>query len=65
MANKNVIIDTKEIKLAGTLNTDNAEEGIVLLEIATGEVNLVEYLKSFNGAEIEFAIKKKIETEII
>lgn len=52
MANKNVIIDTKEIKLSGTLNADNAEEGTVLLEIATGEVNLVEYLQSFNGAEI-------------
>ena len=65
MANKNVIIDTKEIKLSGTLNTDNAEEGIVLLEIATGEVNLVEYLQSFNGAEIEFSVKKKVETEVI
>jgi hypothetical protein len=62
---KNLKISTDEYKLSGTLNTDNSEEGIVLLEIATGEVNLIEYLQSFNGAEIEFALKKKVETEIV
>jgi len=62
---KNLKISTDEYKLSGTLNTDNSEEGIVLLEIATGEVNLIEYLKSFNGAEVEFALKKKVETEIV
>jgi len=62
---KNLKINTEEYKLSGTLNTDNSEEGIILLEIATGEVNIVEYLQSFNGTEIEFAIKKKIETEIV
>lgn len=62
---KNLKISTDEYKLSGTLNTDNSEEGIILLEIATGEVNLMEYLQSFNGAEIEFALKKKVETEII
>lgn len=62
---KNLKISTDEYKLSGTLNTDNSEEGIILLEIATGEVNLIEYLQSFNGAEIEFALKKKVETEIV
>lgn len=62
---KNLKISTDEYKLSGTLNTDNSEEGIVLLEIATGEVNLMEYLQSFNGADVEFALKKKVETEII
>lgn len=62
---KNLKISTDEYKLAGTLNTDNSEEGVILLEIATGEVNLMEYLQSFNGAEIEFALKKKVETEIV
>jgi hypothetical protein len=62
---KNLKISTDEYKLSGTLNTDNSEEGIVLLEIATGEVNLIEYLQSFNGADVEFALKKKVETEIV
>ena len=62
---KNLKINTEEYKLSGTLNTDNSEEGIILLEIATGEVNLIEYLQSFNGADVEFALKKKVETEII
>lgn len=62
---KNLKISTDEYKLSGTLNTDNSEEGIILLEIATGEVNLIEYLQSFNGADVEFALKKKVETEII
>jgi hypothetical protein len=62
---KNLQISTDEYKLSGTLNTDNSEEGIVLLEIATGEVNLMEYLQSFNGADVEFALKKKVETEIV
>ena len=62
---KNLKISTDEYKLSGTLNTDNSEEGIILLEIATGEVNLIEYLQSFNGAEIEFTLKKKVETEIV
>lgn len=62
---KNLKISTDEYKLSGTLNTDNSEEGVILLEIATGEVNLIEYLQSFNGAEIEFALKKKVETEIV
>lgn len=62
---KNLKISTDEYKLSGTLNTDNSEEGIILLEIATGEVNLMEYLQSFNGADVEFALKKKVETEII
>lgn len=62
---KNLKISTDEYKLSGTLNTDNSEEGIILLEIATGEVNLMEYLQSFNGADVEFALKKKVETEIV
>lgn len=62
---KNLKISTDEYKLSGTLNTDNSEEGIILLEIATGEVNLIEYLQSFNGADVEFALKKKVETEIV
>ena len=62
---KNLKINTDEYKLSGTLNTDNSEEGVILLEIATGEVNLIEYLQSFNGADVEFALKKKVETEIV
>lgn len=65
MANKNVKITTDEFKLTGTLNLDNVEEGIIILESGEGEIRLDEHLKIFNGNELEISIKRKIEQPIV
>lgn len=65
MAKSNIRITQEELKLLGTLNMDGSDEGIISLETELGEVNLVEYLKSFDGAEIEIGLKKKIEESIL
>ena len=65
MAKSNIRISQEELKLLGTLNMDGSDEGVISLETELGEVNLVEYLKSFDGAEIEIGLKKKIEESIL
>lgn len=65
MAKSNIRITQEELKLLGTLNMDGSDEGVINLETELGEVNLVEYLKSFDGAEIEIGLKKKIEESIL
>lgn len=65
MAKSNIRITQEELKLLGTLNMDGSDEGVISLETELGEVNLVEYLKSFDGAEIEIGLKKKIEESIL
>lgn len=59
---KNIKLNTAEYKLVGVLNTDNIEEGVILLETESGDKNLHEYLQEFNGADVEFSLKKKLET---
>ena len=65
MAKSNIRITQEELKLLGTLDMDGSDEGVISLETELGEVNLVEYLKSFDGAEIEIGLKKKIEESIL
>ena len=64
MAKTNIKIDTKEYKISGTVNTDNIEEGIVLLETENGELDLMDYIKEFNGKELELSIKNKVEEDL-
>lgn len=65
MAKSNIRITQEELKLLGTLNMDGSDEGVISLETELGEVNLIEYLRSFDGAEIEIGLKKKIEESIL
>ena len=65
MAKSNIRISQEELKLLGTLNMEGSDGGVISLETELGEVNLIEYLRSFDGAEIEIGLKKKIEESIL
>lgn len=56
---KNLRITSDEYKIVGTLNAEDLENMVV--ESEEGEVPLTEIIKNFDGAEVEFALKKKIE----
>ena len=56
---KNLRITTDEYKIVGTLNAEDLENMVV--ESEEGEVPLTEIIKNFDGTEVEFTLKKKIE----
>lgn len=64
MANKNIKLTTEEIKLTGTLNTDELNQGVLLVETESGEIRLDKHLEVFNGSEVEISVKRKIEQSL-
>lgn len=55
-------IVTDEIKAIGILNSEQLQEGIIIVEGEDGkEIQLHDYLSGFDGTSVEISIKKKIE----
>ena len=53
-----------EFKAEGTLNVDNLQEGMFILEVEDeGEVDLYKYLKKFGDSYIKISISDKVEKE--
>ncbi len=62
---KAVRIISDELKvMAGILNSDEIDTGIILIETEDGEVNLSKFLADINGSEIDLVIRKKIEEQV-
>ena len=57
MAKSNIKIEAKEYKLSGVLHTDNADQGIIMLETDNSELDLMEYIKEFSEDTVEISIK--------
>lgn len=65
MAGKsNIRIVTDEVKLSGLLNAEEIDNGIIKLEADGSEIDIAQYLKSFDGVDVELSIKKKVETPV-
>lgn len=65
MAGKsNIRIVTDEVKLSGLLNAEEIDNGIIKLEADGNEIDIAQYLKSFDGVDVELSIKKKVETPV-
>lgn len=64
MAKSNIKIEAKEYKLSGVLHTDNADQGIIMLETDSSELDLMEYIKEFSEDTVEISIKNKIEEDL-
>lgn len=65
MAGKsNIRIITDEVKLSGLLNAEEIDNGIIKLEADGSEIDIAQYLKSFDGVDVELSIKKKVETPV-
>lgn len=56
---KNIRTTSDEYKLVGTLNAEDLEH--MTVESEEGEISLTDIIKNFDGTEVEFALKKKIE----
>jgi len=58
------IITDHQFKAEGTLNVDNLQEGMFILEVEDeGEVDLYKYLKKFGDSYIKISISDKVEKE--
>jgi hypothetical protein len=58
------IVTDHKFNAEGTLNVDNLQEGVFILEVEDeGEVDLVKYLKKFNESYIKISISDKVESE--
>lgn len=65
MAGKsNIRIVTDEVKLSGLLNAEEIDNGTIKLEADGSEIDIAQYLKSFDGVDVELSIKKKVETPV-
>ena len=65
MAGKsNIRIVTDEVKLSGLLNAEEIYNGTIKLEADGSEIDIAQYLKSFDGVDVELSIKKKVETPV-
>lgn len=65
MAGKsNIRIVTDEVKLSGLLNAEEIDNGTIKLETDGSEIDIAQYLKSFDGVDVELSIKKKVETPV-
>ena len=67
MASK--LIDKLEVKrifkVTGTLNSEYLHEGVLLIELEDeGEVNLVDYIKSFDGQYVTLNVTNKTEQDV-
>ena len=63
------LVDKLEIKrtfkITGTLNSEYLHEGVLLIELEDeGEVNLVDYIKSFDGQYVTLNITNKTEEDV-
>ena len=63
------LVDKLEIKrtfkVTGSLNSENLHEGVLLIELEDeGEVNLVDYIKSFDGQYVTINITNKTEEDV-
>lgn len=55
------IITQHKISAEGTLNTDNLNEGIIIIETEDGEFNLDKFLDKFNGKCVKIIINETSE----
>ena len=67
MASK--LVDKLEVKrtfkVTGTLNSEYLHEGVLLIELEDeGEVNLVDYIKSFDGQYVTLYVTNKTEQDV-
>ena len=67
MASK--LVDKLEVKrtfkVTGTLNSEYLHEGVLLIELEDeGEVNLVDYIKSFDGQYVTLNVTNKTEQDV-
>ena len=67
MASK--LVDKLEVKrtfkVTGTLNSEYLHEGVLLIELEDeGEVNLVDYIKSFDSQYVTINITNKTEQDV-
>ena len=63
------LVDKLEIKrtfkITGTLNSEYLHEGVLLIELEDeGEVNLVDYIKSFDSQYVTLNITNKTEEDV-
>ena len=63
------LVDKLEIKrtfkVTGTLNSEYLHEGVLLIELEDeGEVNLVDYIKSFDSQYVTINITNKTEQDV-
>ena len=63
------LVDKLEIKrtfkVTGTLNSEYLHEGVLLIELEDeGEVNLVDYIKSFDSQYVTLNITNKTEEDV-
>ncbi len=50
------------VKIEGTLNVDNIDEGVLLIEVEEeGEINLNDYIKKFGDKYITITLTDKTE----
>ena len=67
MASK--LVDKLEVKrtfkVTGTLNSEYLHEGVLLIELEDeGEVNLVDYIKSFDSQYVTLNVTNKTEQDV-
>ena len=63
------LVDKLEIKrtfkVTGVLNSEYLHEGVLLIELEDeGEVNLVDYIKSFDGQYVTLNVTNKTEQDV-
>lgn len=63
------LIDKLEVKrtfkVTGNLNSEYLHEGVLLIELEDeGEVNLVDYIKSFDGQYVTLNVTNKTEQDV-
>ena len=64
MAKSNIKIEAREYKLSGEMHTDNADQGIIMLETDSSELDLMDYIKEFSEDAVEISIKNKVEEDL-
>ena len=63
-AKNNVRIITDEVKLSGILNAEDIENGSIILESDENEIDVSQFIRGFDGTDVELTIKKKVETAL-
>ena len=59
------ITNTHLFSVEGTLNVDELNEGSIITEVEEeGEIDLVNYLKKFNGSYVKIQITDKTEETV-
>ena len=63
------LVDKLEVKrtfkVTGTLNSEYLHEGVLLIELEDeGEVNLVDYIKSFDSQYVTLNVTNKTEQDV-